>query len=89
LSGYIYNQVSPIIGSLSGYGVTAATLLAFQGAIGTFMPLVGQPKNARSTAKAFTTVIAQHIKNIQTILEEQLDLLMRLDGVIAGTPKFV
>jgi hypothetical protein len=73
----IYNQVSPIISSLSGYGVTAATLLSFQGAIGTFMPLVGQPKNARSTAKAFTTAIAQQIKTIQTILEEQLDLLMR------------
>jgi len=73
----IYNQISPIIGSLSGYGVNATTLLSFQGAIGTFMPLVGQPKNARSTAKAFTIAIAQQIKNIQTILEEQLDLLMR------------
>ena len=73
----IYNQVSPIISGLSGYGVTSATLLTFQGAIGTFMPLVGQPKNARSTAKAFTNAIAQQIKNIQTILEEQLDLLMR------------
>jgi len=65
------------ISSLNGYGVDAATLLSLQSAIGTFMPLVGQPKNARSTAKAFTMAIAQQIKNIQIILQEQLDPLMR------------
>jgi hypothetical protein len=73
----IYNQISPIIGGLNGYGVNATTLLSMQGGIGTFMPLVGQPKNARSTAKAFTNAIAQQIQNIQIILDEQLDPLMR------------
>ena len=73
----IYNQLSPVISNLSDYGVTATTLLSLQTAIGTFMPLVGQPKNARSTAKAFTTAIAQQIQSIQKTLEEQLDPLMR------------
>ena len=73
----IYNQVNPIIGSLSGYGVTAGTTTNLQTAIGTFIPLVGQPKNARSTAKAFTTAIEQNIQGIQIFLEEQLDSLMR------------
>ena len=73
----IYNQVAPVISSLNGYGINATTLLNLQSAIGTFMPLVGQPKNARSTSKAFTTAIAQQIQSIQLILDEQLDPLMR------------
>ena len=73
----IYNLINPIMGSLTGYGVTTTTLTNLQTAVGTFIPMVGQPKDARSTAKAFTTAIEQHILDIQIFLEQQLDPLMR------------
>ena len=73
----IYNLINPIIGSLSGYGVNTTTMNNLQTNIGTFIPMVGQPKEARSTAKAFTTAIEQNLQDIQTFLEEQLDHLMR------------
>lgn len=72
----IYNLVTPIIGSLASYGVTAATVAALQSAINSFLATVGQPHSIRSGAKAYTLSIESQIASLNRLLKEQLDPLL-------------
>ena len=72
----VYNIVNPLVGSLGNYGVNAASLLALQTACTSFNSLVGKPKTARSSAKAYTISIKQQLAAIRVFVEEQLDPIM-------------
>ena len=72
----IYNLVNSLVASLGNYGVNAASLLALQTASSSFGALVGKPKTARSSAKAYTISIEQQLAAIKVFVEEQLDPIM-------------
>ena len=72
----IYDAVSPVIGSLSAYGVNSASLLQWNNAIGFFEDKLGQPQSARHATAGYTAVMEPMLKDISTYLEEQLDTLM-------------
>jgi hypothetical protein len=72
----IYNQLNPLVASLGNYGVNAASLLALQTACTSFNGLVGKPKTARSSTKAYGISLGQQLAAIKVFVEEQLDPMM-------------
>jgi len=72
----LYDAVSPVIGSLAGYGVNSASLLQWSNTIGAFESKLGQPQSARQAAASYTAIIEPMIKDIGTYIEEQLDTVM-------------
>jgi hypothetical protein len=80
----LYDRVNPFIGSMNGYGVSAATQTILQAAITAFTALISTPRNIQTTSVVATATIALEIKNTKDLLDEQLDGLMEQYAVVSS-----
>jgi hypothetical protein len=72
----LHDAVDPFIGSMAGYGVSAATQTTLQNALNAFIPLLGTPRNAQTAGVAATQTIEETIINTNSLLVNELDGLM-------------
>lgn len=71
----IHNAANTNLAALVGYGITAATLTAFNNAISSFSAAVPSPRNAVSLRAAYKKDLTNLIKQTDKLLKEQLDKL--------------
>jgi hypothetical protein len=71
----LHNDASDIVTELEPYGVTAATLTAFQTEIGNYNTSVPSPRNAAAQRKAYKEQLKTLFKEADKLLKEQMDKL--------------
>ena len=69
----LHDAANTVVASLTSYGVTAATLTAFQDLIDEYNDNVTAPRNAVALRKTYVTQLKTLFKEGDTILKDQLD----------------
>ena len=72
----LYDSINSSSANLAPYGASVANITALQTAITNFTTLTGKPATAISAVSAATQSIAVQVKNLKTLLNDQLDPLM-------------
>jgi hypothetical protein len=72
----LHDAILPVVAELAAYGVTPATLEAFQAAIDRAEKAVSGPRNAVGATKAATAQLHRTVQEIATLLKNQIDGLV-------------
>ena len=72
----VYNAASGLATPLAPYGITPAMLTAFQAAITDYSVAVPKPRTAKSVKSTYTKNIGIAMKDIDLLLNDQLDKLV-------------
>ncbi|MGA2030321.1 MAG: hypothetical protein ABSG87_09650, partial [Verrucomicrobiota bacterium] len=82
----IYDTANTNLASLANYGVTAAKMTAFNGAIAAFNLLISAPRDARASGKTTTGQLGGEFDAADEALMQMDDLIGQFQS---GNPKFV
>ena len=83
----IHGEATLVVASLADYGVTPATLTAFQKAIDRFVTAIAAPRAAITARKGATAEIRELMKDTTKLLVKRLDALVAQFALTA--PEFV